>query len=115
MAGPEQGQGTEQGQEQGQNGYRWNGYRRLVLTALLALSLAVVLWAVLLSVVLDRPFDFADWLLLAIPAGLLGYALRLLFGVSPWDDVLTALRRFLNGSARNRNGNGNVGRVGRQE
>ena len=42
-----------------------NGYRRLILTALLATSLAVVLWAVLLSVVLDRPFDVADWLLLA--------------------------------------------------
>lgn len=72
-----------------------NGYRRLVLTALLAVCLAVVLYAVLLSVVLDHPFDTTDWLLLAIPTGLLGYALRLLFGASPWADVLAALRRLM--------------------
>ncbi len=72
-----------------------NGYVRLLLTAMLAASLGVVLYAVFLSLVTDTNLDVQDFVLLAIPTGLISYALRVLVGVGPWMDISKALRRLL--------------------
>lgn len=71
-----------------------NGYRRVLLVALLALTSAVLLFGAYLEFTRTDGLDRGDMIVLSVALGLLFYGLGLLFGVSPWDLFERVIRNF---------------------